>query len=150
MRIAKESELPVPRLGSTMLEQLMRLPLKGNVRELENLLHRAVALCEGDELQLEDLQLPHSGFSPLFENSATTTTTATTHTQTQPTDLISHFDAQERTILVKTLRETGFDDTLAATQLGLSLRQMRYRMARLKIEPPVGFPFTASDAGHAI
>ncbi len=148
VRIAKESELPVPRLGETMLEQLMRLPLKGNVRELENLLHRAVALCEGDELQLEDLQLPHSGFSPLFDNSASTT--ATPHTPTQPTDLISHFDAQERTILVKTLRETGFDDALAATQLGLSLRQMRYRMARLKIEPPVGFPFAASDAGHAV
>ncbi|MBK7001636.1 MAG: sigma-54-dependent Fis family transcriptional regulator [Rhodoferax sp.] len=145
VRIAKESELPVPRLGSTMLEQLMRLPLKGNVRELENLLHRAVALCEGDELQLEDLQLPHSGFTPLFENSATTAT----NTQTQPTDLISHFDAQERAVLVKTLRETGFDDTLAATQLCLSLRQMRYRMVRLKIEFPIGFPFTASDGGHA-
>ncbi len=107
-------------------------------------MHRAVALCEGDELQLEDLQLPHSGFTPLFENSTTATST-----QTQPIDLSSHFDAQERAVLVKTLREAGFDDTLAATQLGLSLRQMRYRMVRLKIEIPIGFPFTASDGGHA-
>ena len=53
-----------------------------------------------------------------------------------PTDLQSHLDQQEREILVKTLKETGFNRTLAATRLGLSLRQIRYRLARQKIEMP--------------
>ena len=53
-----------------------------------------------------------------------------------PTDLQSHLDQQEREILVKSLRETGFNRTLAASRLGLSLRQIRYRIARLKIDVP--------------
>ena len=53
-----------------------------------------------------------------------------------PNDLQSHLDQQERDILVRTLKETGFNRTLAATRLGLSLRQIRYRIARLKIDTP--------------
>jgi two-component system response regulator PilR (NtrC family) len=53
-----------------------------------------------------------------------------------PTDLQSHLDQQEREILVKCLREAGFNRTLAASRLGLSLRQIRYRIARLKIDAP--------------
>jgi two-component system response regulator PilR (NtrC family) len=53
-----------------------------------------------------------------------------------PTDLQGHLDQQEREILVKTLKETGFNRTLAAARLGLSLRQIRYRIARLRIDVP--------------
>ena len=53
-----------------------------------------------------------------------------------PSDLQSHLDQQERVILVQALKETGFNRTLAANRLGLSLRQIRYRIARLKIETP--------------
>jgi two-component system response regulator PilR (NtrC family) len=53
-----------------------------------------------------------------------------------PSDLQSHLDQKEREILVRTLKETGFNRTLAATRLGLSLRQIRYRIARLKIDAP--------------
>jgi two-component system response regulator PilR (NtrC family) len=55
-----------------------------------------------------------------------------------PSDLQSHLDRQEREILVQTLRETGFNRTAAAARLGLSLRQIRYRIARLQIDVPVG------------
>jgi two-component system response regulator PilR (NtrC family) len=53
-----------------------------------------------------------------------------------PSDLQSHLDRQEREILVQTLHETGFNRTAAAARLGLSLRQIRYRIARLKIDVP--------------
>jgi two-component system response regulator PilR (NtrC family) len=53
-----------------------------------------------------------------------------------PTDLQRHLDQQERDILVKTLKETSFNRTMAASRLGLSLRQIRYRIARLKIDTP--------------
>ncbi len=50
--------------------------------------------------------------------------------------LQSHLDRKERNILVQTLHETGFNRTAAAARLGLSLRQIRYRIARLKIDAP--------------
>jgi len=55
-----------------------------------------------------------------------------------PSDLQGHLDQQERRILIQALNETGFNRTAAAARLGLSLRQMRYRIARLNIETPHG------------
>lgn len=133
-RIAEESHVPIPTLAPGTLEQLALLPLNGNVRELENLLHRAVALCEGDTLQLDDIQSPLSGMTPLDAPSPTASTGA--NEVPLPTDLQGHLDQQEREILVKTLRETGFNRTVAAARLGLSLRQIRYRIARLHIDVP--------------
>ncbi len=62
-----------------------------------------------------------------------------------PSDLQTHLDQQEREILVKTLQETRFNRTLAASRLGLSLRQIRYRIARLKIDTPS----TPDELDHA-
>ena len=52
-RIAQESGMPLPVFSASVLEQLCEHPLSGNVRELENLLHRAVALSDGDVLQVD-------------------------------------------------------------------------------------------------
>jgi len=140
-RIAQESGMPVPQLSARTMEQLALHPLHGNVRELENLLHRAVALCEGDELQLDDLQSHSSAAMPLMATSTHSPQTeghiVTAKPAPAPTDLQSHLDQQEREILVSTLKDTGFNRTLAASRLGLSLRQIRYRIARLKIDAPL-------------
>jgi two-component system, NtrC family, response regulator PilR len=116
-RICSESGFSLPAIGSASMDRLRAHPFNGNVRELENLLHRAVALSEGDEL--------HFDTSP-EENVAV------------PDNLQNYLDQQERGILVKVLEETGFNRTAAATRLGLSLRQIRYRIARLNIVMPVG------------
>jgi two-component system response regulator PilR (NtrC family) len=55
-----------------------------------------------------------------------------------PADLQAYLDQQEREILVKALHESGFNRTAAAQRLGLSLRQIRYRIARLAITAPNG------------
>jgi two-component system response regulator PilR (NtrC family) len=55
-----------------------------------------------------------------------------------PSDLQGWLDEQEREILVRALQETGFNRTAAAQRLGLSLRQIRYRIARLNIAVPGG------------
>jgi two-component system response regulator PilR (NtrC family) len=118
------------------MAQLMQHPLNGNVRELENLLHRAVALCDGDELQLDYLQI-HAD-SPMSLAEAVTPLVSTNDPSAPglPADLQGHLDQQERDILIQTLKATGFNRTSAASRLGLSLRQIRYRIARLKIETP--------------
>ena len=50
-----------------------------------------------------------------------------------PTDLQAWLDKQERDILVRALRESGFNRTATAARLGISLRQIRYRIERLNI-----------------
>ncbi|QDL53639.1 sigma-54-dependent transcriptional regulator [Rhodoferax aquaticus] len=149
-KIADESGLPAPRMSEETLRQLMQLPLHGNVRELENLLHRAVALSDGDELLFEDFEA-HASHAPAFASTAAITNETVSDTSdkpmgthaesaekevTIPADLQSHLDQQEREILVHTLKETGFNRTLAASRLGLTLRQIRYRIARLRIDAP--------------
>jgi two-component system response regulator PilR (NtrC family) len=133
-RIAHESGIPVPTLSSTVLDQLARDPLLGNVRELENLLHRAVALSDEDDLQIEP-----SERQPLTQDASSIESGPALPDDDQrtiPSDLQGHLDSQEREILIQTLRETGFNRTAAAARLGLSLRQMRYRIARLHIDTP--------------
>ena len=134
-RIAAESGQTPPTMGPTALAQLSQLPLHGNVRELENLLHRAMALSDDGELQLDAPNLPHSRPAPLGVTAASPLIFAPM-ADVVPSDLQSHLDQKEREILVRTLKETGFNRTLAATRLGLSLRQIRYRIARLKIDAP--------------
>lgn len=122
------------------MAQLSCDPLLGNVRELENLLHRAVALGdENDDLQIEiSVRQPLSPASlptePVF--SGTGPAPLGEDQVTIPSDLQSHLDSQEREILIQALRETGFNRTSAAARLGLSLRQIRYRIARLNIDTP--------------
>ena len=132
-RIAKETNSPVPVLSEAAMWQIMQQPLNGNVRELENLLHRAVALGDGAELELNNAPaIPIQNAPPKASAIAETSASDTR----LPVDLQAYLDAQEREILIRALNSTGFNRTLAANLLGLSLRQMRYRIARLKIDAP--------------
>ena len=142
-RISSESAMPVPVLSPSVLAQLCAHPLSGNVRELENLLHRAVALCDGEELQVDfaPTQMAGAPAGPALhepEPAALTAARAAPPRHVMPGDLQAYLDQQEREILVKALQESGFNRTAAAHRLGLSLRQIRYRIARLAIAAPGG------------
>jgi len=154
-RIAEESGQPVPRMTMQVLLKLESHPLRGNVRELENLLHRAVALSEGDTLQLDVEAADGSGMQdlsmPLFATPAPGAVTAVPVPEAAPTrspavagdppvptDLQQYLDDQERGIVERALREANYNRTAAAARLGLSLRQIRYRIARLGIAVPHG------------
>lgn len=147
-RIAAESGLPAPQLSPPALAQICTLPLPGNVRELENVLHRAMALSEGPVLELDTHalgtqpaplhELPESS-EPIERATAPLLAPAPAEPSPPdpiPSDLQVHLDRIERDILVRTLRETRFNRTSAAQRLGISLRQIRYRMARLHIDAP--------------
>ncbi|RYY59919.1 MAG: sigma-54-dependent Fis family transcriptional regulator, partial [Comamonadaceae bacterium] len=146
-RIAHEAGMDVPVLSPAVIDSLAAHPLQGNVRELENLLHRAVALNDGDELHLDfmggeamlDAPPEPTPSAPIeLLHAAQTTTVERRAEAAVPDDLQTYLDQQEREILVRALNETGFNRTAAATRLGLSLRQIRYRIARLGIATPHG------------
>ena len=139
---------PPPRLTREALAYLLRYPFGGNVRELENLLHRAVALCEGDVIDVQTLDLPESAFAdngrteaaslpadppPPRGESAALVAAPPAVPAALPDDLAAYLDAVERDILVRALEHYRFNRTAAGASMGLSLRQMRYRMARLGV-----------------
>jgi two-component system, NtrC family, response regulator PilR len=141
-RIAQESGMPLPVLSASVLQQLCEHPLGGNVRELENLLPRAVALSDGEELQVDfaPTQAPPAlrQGAPAVPAAAAPAAQPAALPHSVPADLQAYLDQQEREILVKALHESGFNRTAAAQRLGISLRQMRYRIARLAISAPNG------------
>jgi len=136
-RIANDAGVtPVPTLAAAAVEVLLRYPFPGNVRELENLLHRALALAGSTVIELADLGLPETMFGDTevaeLETAATDAPPRTAQPEL-PDDLAAYLDAVERDILERALERHRYNRTAAGASLGLSLRQMRYRMARLRI-----------------
>ena len=147
-RLARDAGVwPAPRLTRDALVHLSRHPFPGNVRELENLLHRAVALSGAEELDVYDLGLPESVFTDSAAQELDQISAATEAAldsgralgrmapveEPLPSDLAKFLDDVERDILVRALEHHRFNRTAAGIGLGLSLRQMRYRMARLNV-----------------
>jgi two-component system response regulator PilR (NtrC family) len=150
-RIARDAGVwPPPTLSRDALLQLQHYSFPGNVRELENLLHRAVALSGGEVIERADLGLPDDAFGdadlvterelpvadlPVVPEPAPAPPgmPAAPSPPPLPKDLVAYLDEVERDILVRALERYRFNRTAAGASLGLSLRQMRYRMARLGI-----------------
>ncbi|MGI9215894.1 MAG: sigma-54-dependent transcriptional regulator [Hydrogenophaga sp.] len=150
-RLCTESGQAVPELSPGALDWLQACELPGNVRELENLLQRALALSNGLRLEPEDFGEPPA--STISQAGALTAShqepppagaapsahgALSTPPATIPADLQSYLDEQERQVLLQALKETDFNRTAAAARLGLNLRQMRYRIQRLGIAMPSG------------
>ncbi len=99
----------------------------GNVRELENVIERALALCSNNAITEQDLQL-----SPAERPHSERATPGDKY------PLPDYLDRVEKQALLDALQQTGFNRTAAAKLLGLTFRTMRYRMERLGIKDPHG------------
>ena len=167
-RISRDAGVwPAPALTSQALQQLSLYPFPGNVRELENLLHRAVALSGGELIDVADLGLsfdaltdvPSSGYGGVADLSmgASQAAEATAARGLPggallpelPSNLEVYLDGIEHDILLRALEQHRFNRTAAGASLGLSLRQMRYRMARLNVMAGVDSPNADADRGEA-
>jgi len=93
----------------------------GNVRELENTLERALALCDNQHIRAADLNLapapPASQGAPGSKYP-----------------LQDYLDQMERVAILEALEQTRFNKTAAARVLGVTFRSLRYRLERLGIE----------------
>jgi two-component system, NtrC family, response regulator PilR len=104
------------------MQLLSQYSFPGNVRELENIIERALALCNGEEITATDLHL-----LPVATKSAVS------EIESNKYPLTDYLDRVERDAILEALRQTGFNRTAAAGTLGISYRSLRYRLARLGI-----------------
>ena len=118
-RLAAQSGAPPARLTAAAREALSRYDFPGNIRELENILERAVALSGSDAIGVEDLRLTPSAAEAAPAGSC------------EP--LPDYLDNLERKAILEALARTDFNRTAAAKLLGITFRQLRYRMQRLGI-----------------
>jgi two-component system response regulator PilR (NtrC family) len=131
-RLAAQNGVPAPRLSAPALEELMGYDFPGNVRELENILERALALSSAEELGPQDLALHR--IAPEEEESQKELQTAKTPEGSIDVPLPAYLDRLEREAILQALGKTGFNRTAAARLLGITFRQLRYRMQRLGIK----------------
>ena len=123
-RLGRRMKIPPPVLGKDALFALESYAFPGNVRELENILERAVTLTTSGEIGAGDIQLrPSPGASPV---QVGTTTNAGA--------LGDHLEEIEREAILKALDQTRYNKTAAAKVLGMSFRALRYRIKKLGIE----------------
>jgi two-component system, NtrC family, response regulator PilR len=121
-RIAAAAGAAPARLSPAAAEALARYDFPGNIRELENILERAVALSPSAEIDVEDLRLAPSAAERAAQPAESTGEA-----------LPDYLDGLERKAIVEALARTGFNRTAAAKALGITFRQLRYRMQRLGI-----------------
>jgi len=128
-------------LCSDALDRLMQSPWPGNVRELENTIQRALALCPGDKLRAENLQL---------SNASAKIPSNETGVKFNDLGLSAGVTMREmeRKLICKTLEDTGGNRTRAAKSLGISLRTLRNKLNEFGLQDR-GLPGRQAKSAHS-
>ena len=126
-RLTKPMQVSPPNLSFGALEALQSYSFPGNVRELENILERALALTSGDEIRAEDLQLGTREDAQTISKQDLVGLRAST-------PLPDYLERIEKVAILEALEKTRYNRTAAARLLGITFRAMRYRMEKLGIK----------------
>jgi two-component system response regulator PilR (NtrC family) len=136
----------IPVIVPEAMAALQAYPFPGNVRELENILERALALHGNDIIDVQDLQLRPEGIltaemAPDADsdnvNAASSNAGAGGAAPVGNQSLQDYLDRQERQAILDALQKTRFNRTAAARLLGVTFRSLRYRMERLGLNDPI-------------
>lgn len=121
-KLAKNQNRSAVSLNMECLQALQNYRFPGNVRELENILERAMAMCEGETIELSDLHIPQT----TAVNSVTPTPISS--------NLNGYLQDHEKEIILEALEKTKWNRTAAARLLGVSFRTLRYRLKKLGLD----------------
>jgi two-component system response regulator PilR (NtrC family) len=129
-KLAGDYKLPVLAIDDAAMQALCNYAFPGNVRELENILERAITLCEDNTVTSTDLQLP----AAVAVNQDTAVTIPAQPINTAAIPLDTYMDTIEKDALIKALEQTRYNKTAAAKLLGITFRALRYRLKKLGLE----------------
>ncbi|MEN1957659.1 sigma-54-dependent transcriptional regulator [Luteimonas changyuni] len=142
-RLAQAMHRSAPKLGPEALAALDGYAFPGNVRELENVLERAMALADSDHITAADLRLPggnnniHSPgrLPPMAGSGAHSQSPAAMNPrETASSALPSYIEEIERAAIQQALQESKYNKTKAAAALGITFRALRYKLKKLGID----------------
>ncbi|KGE51403.1 sigma-54 dependent transcriptional regulator [Xanthomonas axonopodis pv. vasculorum] len=136
-RLAHSHGRPIPLLTQSALDALNHYGFPGNVRELENILERALALAEDDQISATDLRLPAHGSHRLGAppgGAAAEPREAVVDIDPASAALPSYIEQLERAAIQKALEENRWNKTKTAAQLGITFRALRYKLKKLGME----------------
>jgi two-component system response regulator PilR (NtrC family) len=128
-RLGRRANMDAPQLAADAIELLQAYPFPGNVRELENVLERALTLCTDGIIAADHIKLRGAPRLP-----ATEMTPAPSLEERGAGALGDKLEDMERDAIVKALEKTRYNKTAAAKLLGMSFRALRYRVKKLGIE----------------
>jgi two-component system, NtrC family, response regulator PilR len=129
-RLARRGNTAPPGLSEEAVRTLEAYPFPGNVRELENVLERAMTLCTGGVITPEQIRLRMATRPPTAESTAA----SLPGPLAENAALGSQLESIERDAIIKALEKTRYNKTAAAKLLGMSFRALRYRIKKLGIE----------------
>jgi two-component system, NtrC family, response regulator PilR len=131
-RIAGQIGVTRPQISDEAMDKLLSYAYPGNVRELENILERAVTLCSNDRIEPEDIQLkPGQLLTDLPELAGRDLHTTG---EVGADGLEGQLEHIQREAIIRALEQTRYNKTKAAELLGMTFRQLRYRVKKLGIE----------------
>ena len=136
VQIASKTGQEITNLSREAISKLQSYSFPGNIRELENILERALALTEGDVIVPEDLHLKEvSGESEPGESEPGKSEHGRQEqAETNSNSLEHQLDDVERKAILDVLEQTRWNRTAAAKKLGLSLRALRYRLEKFGLD----------------
>jgi len=129
-QISRKWQIAAPAVSDDAMQALVTYTYPGNVRELENILERAMTLCEGDSIKLDDLRLPRNA----VQSQQKMEEASGEFEQAAVLNLDPVLEEKEKEVIIRALEKTRYNKTAAAKLLGISFRQLRYRIKKLGIE----------------
>lgn len=134
-QLAEEWQTQQPGLSKAAQTALEQYGFPGNIRELENILERAMTLCDAEMIEPEHLQLPADNHTAAPANhpmtDASTSGSPALHAGESLEDYLTDIEKQA---ILKALDQTRWNRTAAAKLLGMSFRSLRYRLKKLGLD----------------
>jgi two-component system response regulator PilR (NtrC family) len=127
--VAKKNSVIAPTLNEQAIVALNDYDFPGNVRELENILERALTWADGTSITQQDLMLPTQLNSSVATNNGLADLVLSVDN-----DLESKLEEQERELITQALESTRWNKTAAAKRLGITFRALRYKLKKLNLE----------------
>lgn len=125
-RLSGEMRTGPARLSDAARDALMQHAFPGNIRELENILERALTLCDGQVIDVDDLQLSRS--------SGASAAPVPPPPEYDVVELEPYLMEVEKEVIGRALEQADYNKTAAAKALGISFRALRYRLKKLGLE----------------